>query len=463
MSVSRVAVDLGANSGRVAVGRIIGGQLSFEIVHRFPNGGVTTPNGLMWDFPRLLGEIEVGIKSAGESGPVASIGVDSWGVDYGIIGPDSQLLCSPFHYRDSRVNDLMEHAQQTRASEIFVETGLQFLPFNTLFQLEVHRRQAPELFLPGNFVLMVPDLIHWCLGGRIGIERTNASTTQFYNPVSGKWSDTVLADMPEVAAVLPPILDAGTDLGPLRADLRALPGLSDTRLIAPATHDTGSAVLGTPMDDPKHCAFVISGTWTLVGLELSAPLISDRVRMANFSNEVGVNSTVRFLKNVMGLWIFQECLRAWNVADIDALINASANQIQSVGAFDPDSREFLEPGLDMPMRVCHAVPGLANDPVAISAAIFKSLARKTAEVIRQAALLAAVDLHAVNLVGGGSQNRLLNQLIANEAGIPVLAGPVEATLIGNLLKQFESAGELPGTIREVIQNSYALETYTPAR
>jgi rhamnulokinase len=463
MSAKRVAVDLGANSGRVALGWLTGGRLEFEIVHRFSNGAVETPEGLKWDFKHILLEVENGLKLAGERGDIASVGVDSWGVDYGIVDARGSVLCSPFHYRDARTNGLMEKARNERGAEIYSETGLQFLPFNTLYQLQAHVENDAVMFNGENRLLMVPDLVHLLLGGQLGIERTNASTTQFYNPRRRQWTSAILEDLPGIEAMLPPIIDAGADLGVLRDDLRANPGLSETQIVAPATHDTASAVLAVPMTSAATCAYVISGTWTLVGLELGEPLISDEALEMNFSNEVGAHSSIRFLKNVMGLWIFQECVRAWGIEDIEGLITRAADCIDEVGSFDPDDRVFLEPGLDMPNRVLAAFEGLSDDPVLISAAIFKSLAQKTAAVVSQAAELSGRQIDEINIVGGGSQNRLLNQLIANYAGVVVHSGPVEATLVGNLLSQFESAGELNCSIREVVKRSYSLETFEPSQ
>lgn len=461
MSGRRVAVDLGASSGRVAVGWLVNGVLEYEIVHRFANGPVETPEGLKWDFDRLVGEVEKGLKMAGKGGEVASVGVDSWAVDYGIVDSAGRMLCSPFHYRDSRTDGVMEREIEARGQEIFAETGLQFLPFNTLYQTIAHQKVSPELFVEGNRLLMVPDLIHFILGGKAGIERTNASTTQFYSPLLGSWSEKLTGLVPGLRGMLPEILDAGDDLGGVRADLAACPGLGGTRILAPATHDTGSGVLAVPFENAGSSAFVVSGTWSLVGLELEWPLISEEVRALNFSNEIGAKGTVRFLKNVMGLWIFQECCRAWGVWEVGELVEAASEFVDKAGEFDPDERRFLEPGLDMPERVRAATPGLGDEPAQVSAAIFKSLATKTAEVVGQAAGLAGKKLSRIHVTGGGSQNRLLNQLIANASGLPVTAGPVEATLIGNLLTQFEAAGELQGSIRETVRRGTELETFWP--
>ena len=461
MSARRVAVDLGANSGRVAVGELVGGGLRYEEVHRFPNGPVETAKGLKWDFDRLLVEIEKGLRLCGEAGEVASVGVDSWAVDYGVVDEMGRIVCSPFHYRDSRTEGVMEREMEVREAEIFGETGLQFLPFNTLYQLMAHLESDPGLFEPGRRLLMVPDLVSFWLGGRAGVERTNASTTQFYDPLRRGWSERLLGLIEPVRSMLPEIVDSGADLGGLRENLRCAPGLGRTRIIAPATHDTGSAVLAVPMVDREKSAYVISGTWSLVGFELEEALVSEEVRTANCSNEVGAGGTIRFLKNVMGLWIFQECMRGWGRSDVASVVAEAEGWVDRVGTFDVDDRVFLDPGSDMPARVLSAVPGLDEGEAAVSASIFKSLAIKTWQVLRQGAGLAGREIECIHVVGGGSQNRLMNQLLADEAGVKVISGPVEATLIGNLLVQFQAAGELSDPIREVVRRSSVLETFDP--
>jgi rhamnulokinase len=445
------------------VGHVYGGRLEYEVVHRFPSLYVTTEAGLKWDFDYILAEIERGLVIAGEGGPVASIGVDSWAVDYGIVDQNGRVVCTPFHYRNSRTDGIMEAEVKTNGRQLFEETGLQFLPFNTLYQLKAHLRDDPDHFHPQNTILMVPDLIHFLLGGRKAIERTNASTTQLYNPTTGTWSKPLLKDLPGVEAMLPPIVDAGEPLGLLRDDLRRNPGLRNTQIIAPATHDTASAVLAVPMEEPTSSVYVASGTWSLVGTELAEPVISEEVHSQNFSNEVGVGNTIRFLKNVMGLWIFQECALSWKTQDVEELIRQASAWTNLDETFDPDNRAFLAPGEDMPNRVRGAYKNLPNDRAQISGVIFSSLAVKTAQVAKEAASLAGQELKTIHIVGGGSQNRLLNQLIADAAGLPVVSGPVEATLIGNLMVQFKAADELKWSMRDTVRASTELETFQPRK
>lgn len=446
MSARRVAVDLGASSGRVAVGQVVDGRLEFEVVHRFPNSARETEEGLKWDFQALYAEVLKGLEMAGE---FASLGVDSWAVDYGIVRPDGSLVSEPYCYRDARTSEIFASLTKAEKAEIFDQTGLQFLPFNTLYQLKAHRAARPQDFEEGNQVLLLPDLIHFLLTGKRTMERTNASTTQMLNPSTSDWSDKMLHKVPVQRGFLPSLIEAGTTVGTTK---------DGVEVIAPATHDTGSAVLAVPMDNSETCAYVSSGTWSLVGLELTQPVLTQEAAAANFSNEGGAFGTVRFLKNVMGLWILQECMRAWQITDVEALLTSAKSYLEDAPLFDPDDEKFLAPGIDMPSRVSESI----TDPAQLAASILVSLADKTAKVVQQAGTLARKSIGTIHIVGGGSQNALLNQLIANRAGLKVVAGPVEATLMGNLLVQAQSAGELGSlSIRDVVKNSVQLHVFEP--
>lgn len=462
MSARRVAIDLGASSGRVAVGQVVDGGLEFEIVHRFSNGPVETPEGLKWDWDHLVSNIEEGLILAGQGGPVASIGVDSWAVDYGIVSPTGDIVCTPYCYRDSRTDGVLQRLSDTERSMFWSETGLQFLPFNTIFQLHAHRLAHPEHFAHGNQVLLVPDLLHFWLTGQRTMERTNASTTQLLNPATGDWSDEMLSQVPLTRSHLPRLVEAGTSIGSLRPELARHAGLEETEVIVPATHDTGSAVLAIPMGDATTCAYVSSGTWSLVGLELASPVVTQAAADANFSNEGGAFRTTRFLKNVMGLWILQECMRVWDEKDASKLVAEAADMIDLAVEFDPDDSEFLHPGLDMPDRVARHSGVSLEDRATLVASILVSLAVKTASVLETAEQVAEKSIETIHISGGGSQNDVLNQLIANRAGKRVIAGPVEATLMGNLLVQAKVSGELQSnTIRDVVRASSELKTFEP--
>lgn len=463
MSARRVAIDLGASSGRVAVGELRDSQLTYEVIHRFPNDPIETADGLKWDFAKLLSEIEFGLKLAGQQGEVSSVGVDSWAVDYGIVNSSGEIICSPFHYRSSRTTGVLESISDEQRTAIFARTGLQFLPFNTLYQVIAHQNSNPEFFVSGNRLLMIPDLIHSWLGGRLETERTNASTTQFYDPLEGDWADEIVDQVPGLKDILVPISDPGTTRGNLRSDLSDQPGLSGTQIIAPATHDTASAVLAVPMTDPKETVYVSSGTWSLVGVETNAAQLQNEVRKQGFSNEVGAFGTIRLLKNVMGLWILQECLRAWGNPDVESILR-EIDPNGDTPIFDPDLPQFLHPGLDMPNRVRTECPVITDNPVAITHAILASLAKKTSQVARDAAKLVTMNLKQISIVGGGSKNAILNQMMANVANVPVEAGPVEATLMGNLLMQFVAAGEIDrAVIRNIVRNSTTLQRFEPRK
>ncbi|WP_295817780.1 rhamnulokinase family protein [uncultured Deinococcus sp.] len=458
-----VAIDLGASSGRVALGTVQNGTLEVEVLHRFPNGGVPVAGGLQWDILGLWREVLHGLTLAGQRGEVASVGVNSWAVDYGLLDAHGDLLGGVHHYRSPRLDGVMKRVRAEIGDDaISGATGIQFLPFNTLYQLSAER---PER-LAGTQLLMVPDLLHfWLCGARV-TERTNASTTQLYDPRTGDWAWTLVDAAGIPRSVLPPIVEPGTDLGVLRPEIAAETGLSSTRVIVPATHDTASAVAAVPAGGEPGWAYVSSGTWSLVGVEVPAPVLTDAARHLNLTNEAGIGGTTRLLKNVMGLWIVQECRRAWN-ADFAQLYADAAALPPGGPGFDPDDTRFLAPGMDMPQRV-HAACRETGQPVPqtppeIVRCILGSLAQRIADVLDGLEAVTGTPIHTLYVVGGGSQGDLLNQLTADATGRPVVAGPVEATLIGNLLVQAQACGSLrSASIREVVRASSALQTFMPS-
>lgn len=335
-----VAVDLGASSGRVALGTVQGGRLSVEILHRFPNGGVPVRGGLYWDVLGLWREILHGLRLASGRGPVASVGVNSWAVDYGLLDDGGELLGGVHHYRSARLGGVMERVRARLGDgTIYGATGIQFLPFNTLYQLAA---EPPERLARARTLLMVPDLLHfWLCGARV-TERTNASTTQLFEPRTGEWAPSLLEALNLPTHFLPPIALPGTDLGELSPEVVRETGLHGTRVIAPATHDTASAVAAVPAAAGETgWAYVSSGTWSLVGVETPGPVLTDAACAANLTNEAGVNGTTRLLKNVMGLWIVQECRRAWGNPDFAALYEGAGNVPAGGPLIDPDDARFL--------------------------------------------------------------------------------------------------------------------------
>ena len=459
MTSRHIAIDLGASSGRVALGTLEGGKLHVEILHRFPNGGVPVRGGLYWDMLGLWREVLHGLKLAAGHGEVVSVGVNSWAVDYGLLDEYGELLGNVHHYRSARLNGVMERVRAELSDEaIYSATGIQFLPFNTLYQLAAERQGQLER---AHRLLMVPDLFHFWLCGSAVTERSNASSTQFFDPLRGDWARELLDALDIPTALLPTILDAGSDLGELLPEVADLTGLRGVRVTLPATHDTASAVAAVPAEGIDW-AYISSGTWSLVGIETPAPIITARTLAENLTNEAGIAGTTRLLKNVMGLWIVQQCNEVWKL-DYGELY-ARAADVPSGPLIDPDDARFLPPGADMPARVqayCaeHGQP-LPHTPFEITRCVLDSLAVRCAEVLDTLEAVSGQRIDTVHVVGGGSQIALLNQLIADASGKTVVAGPVEATLTGNLLVQALGQNDV-AALRKVVRDSSELHRYAP--
>ncbi|MFH9736500.1 rhamnulokinase family protein [Streptomyces roseolus] len=463
------AVDLGATSGRVIVGRVGQDNLDLTEVHRFPNTPVRLPDGLRWDVLALFQGVLDGLREAARSGGVASIGVDTWAVDYGLLDADGALLGHPFHYRDARTDGVATRVwAKAGPEELYGITGLQHLPFNTVFQLAAcegtTQRDAART------LLLVPDLlIHW-LTGTIGSEETNASTTGLFDARTGTWSKDLLCRLSLDPALFPPLRAPGDPAGTLLPHVAAYTGLDPrTPVTTVASHDTASAVVAVPATAPDF-AYISCGTWSLAGLELDAPVLSEESRAANFTNERGIDGTIRYLRNIMGMWLLEECRRTWEQENlpthIPTLLADAARAEAFASLVDPDAPEFLAPG-DMPARIrdhCartgQRVPGSQG---AVVRCILESLALAHRRTLRQAAELAGRAISRVHLVGGGSRNDLLCQLTADATGLPVVAGPTEATALGNILVQARTAG-LVGDLadmRRLIASTQHLRHYPP--
>jgi rhamnulokinase len=445
----QIAVDLGAGSGRVFLGGVAPGELLLEEVRRFRYPAAPSAGHLRWNLPHILREIAAGVREAGERArdrgrPIRSIGVDGWGVDYGLIDEEGQLVEDPVCYRDRRTRGVPGQVfSRVPRDEIFARTGIQFLEFNTLYQLKAHA----DAGLPPSArrLLLVPDLVHFFLSGRAVTEYTNATTTQMLDARTGTWDRTLLERLALPSDLLTEIVPAGTDLGPLRAEVAAETGLPGVRVVTPASHDTGSAVVGAPLED--GWAYISSGTWSLAGVERTRPLLGADVARHNFSNEGGAFGTIRFLKNVMGLWILESCRQEWQRQGRDVTYE---NLLRDVEALDtapalifPDDPRFFSPDsmLDAIAKQLAETgqPGVTEAPV-VAKAILDSLALRCASVLRSAQGLDGRALRGVQIVGGGSLNRYLNQAMATATGLPVRAGPAEATVTGNLLVQAISHG-----------------------
>jgi rhamnulokinase len=477
-----LAFDLGAESGRALLGRVDGDRLTLAAVHRFPNIPVRLPGGLHWNVLQLWQEIKQGIALAHQQAGhrLSSIGLDTWGVDFGLLDRTGALVGNPYHYRDSRTDGIMEAAfARVPRAEIFAQTGIQFMPINTLYQLVAMAQQrAPALEIAQTF-LTIPDLFNYWLTGRKVCEFSNATTTQCYNPLTRGWALPMLEQLGIPTEIFPELVQPGALLGDLLPGVAAEAGISRAvPVIAPACHDTGSAVAAVPAAR-EDFAWISSGTWSIVGAEAPDAVVDEQSLAFNFTNEGGVNNTFRLSKNVAGLWIVQECRRAWvrqgeeqSYAELTALAAQSA-PFQAL--IDPDDLIFLkpsEPGDEMPERVrsrCQATappghPPAPMDKGALIRCVLESLALKYRWVLEKLETIRGRRLDPIHIVGGGSQNALLCQFTADATGRQVIAGPVEATAIGNLIVQAMALG-IVGSLqegRELIRRSFEVTGYEPA-
>lgn len=463
------AVDLGATSGRVMVGTVGEGRLELEEVHRFGNGPVRAGGTLYWDVLGLYRETLAGLRAAAAGGPVDAIGIDSWAVDYGLLGPSGALLGNPVSHRDARTEGVRERVVEVVPErELYATTGLQQLPFNTLYQLV----SSPELLSGAETMLLVPDLLAYWLTGAIGAERTNASTTQLYDVRARTWAASLAERVGVPARILPPLSDPGTTVGPLLPDVADDLGLpAGTPVVAVGSHDTASAVVAVPFLDRERAAYVSSGTWSLVGVELDEPVLTDAARAADFTNEGGVDRTIRFLRNVSGLWVLSETVRTWasrgETHDLTVLLESAAEAPALGSVVDLQAPQFLPPG-DMAARIAEACEAtgqpVPSTPGAVVRCILDSLALAYRRVVRQADALSGVDVQVVHVVGGGARNELLCRLTAAACGVPVLAGPVEAAALGNVLVQARALGaDLPdlAAMRALVRETHDLVRHEP--
>lgn len=466
-----VAIDLGAESGRVIVGHFDGDRITLQEVHRFPNRAVRVRDHLHWNVLALWEEVLVGLGKAAAEGALASVGVDTWGVDFALLDANGDLLGIPYHYRDARTDGMMPLAfQRMPRAQIFERTGIQFMQLNTLYQLlAMAEARSPQLEVARALVMM-PDLFHYWLSGTLACEFTDATTTQCFNPRTGDWAREMLEVLGIPHHFLQPVTPPGTRLGRLMPSVARAVSASEVEVIAPASHDTASAVFAVPADQPDF-AYISSGTWSLMGAVVVQPIINAQALAFNFTNEGGVGGTFRLLKNIMGLWLVQECRRRWGVLDGALMpyaeLFALAERAPAFTALvDPDDPTFLHPE-DMPaaiaafcQRTGQTVP---QDRGAMVRAILESLALKYRHTLAQLEALLGRRIEVIHVVGGGSQNALLCQFTADACERPVIAGPVEATATGNVLVQLRALGALTSDAdaRAVVRRSFALTTYEP--
>ncbi len=468
---SVAAIDVGASSGRVMVGRVGPDRLEIAEVHRFPNVPVEVRNTLHWDILSLFSGILDGLHAAGRQAPeLASVGIDSWAVDYGLLDSAGCLLGNPVHYRDRRTDGVMEKVLDiVPADELYRTTGIQQLPINTIYQL-VAEAESPQVRAAAT-LLMIPDLLTYWLTGEIGAEATNASTTQLYDVRARRWATDLMSRLGIPERLFPTLREPGDCAGtllPRVAERTSLP--AEVPITAVGSHDTASAVVGVPARGERF-AYVSCGTWALVGLELDNPILSEAGRLTNFTNEIGVDGRIRYLRNVMGLWLLQESVRTWESAgaaiDLPALL-ADASRMPALAALvDPDRPEFLSPG-DMPARIADACrraeEPVPRTPAELVRCILDSLAVAFRRTVHQAQELSGHEVDVVHVVGGGVRNGLLCQLTADACGLPVLAGPVEAASFGNILVQARSLGAIDGgldELRALISQTQPLNRYEP--
>ena len=475
-----LALDLGAESGRGMLGRFDGETLSLEEVHRFPNGPVRMLDTLHWDIPRLFDEMKTALKKAANTAGtnLDGVGIDTWGVDFGLVGRGDTLLGNPVHYRDARTEGMIESAfKKISREQIYEITGLQFLSINTIYQLLAMRIRKSPLLDVAETMLMMPDLFAWLLTGRHAGERTDSSTTQLLDPRTGLWSTEICSALDLPHAILPQLIEPGTEIGPLRASVVEELGLKRSlTLIAPGTHDTASAVAAVPTKSisqsgaaPDWC-FLSSGTWSLLGVEVPTPIINAETSKYNFTNEGGVAGTTRLLKNIMGLWLVQECRRTWQRAGIEwsyEELVARAGAARPFACFvDPDDPSFFPPG-NMPARIAafcsRTGQKIPENEGAFVRCAMESLALKYRWTIERIEAILGSTIRSIHVVGGGSRNALLCQFTADACSRPVYGGPIEATAAGNVLLQAMARGKLGSLAdaRAVVAKSFPVLTYEP--
>ena len=441
------AVDLGASSGRVMAARVSRSEVELHEVSRFPNVPVMAGGTLYWDILRLQAAVVSGLRQGAEKFPLASAGIDSWGCDYGLLDATGALVGDPVHYRDARTQGV---SVPVPAADLYSVTGIQHLPFNTICQLAA-AGGTPSL-AAAESLLLIPDLLAYWLTGSIGAEVTNASTTALLDVSARTWAKRLMGCVGIAPGLFPPLREPGELIGPVRADLGvAQPDGAPLPLVTVGSHDTASAVVAVPAAGCDF-AYVSSGTWSLVGMELSGPVLTDASRVANFTNEAGIDGTIRYLRNVSGLWLLQESVRAWGSPPLGPLLNAAASEAPRRFVVDADDPSFLPPG-DLPSRIVgwlteRGLPA-PSSPAEITRCILDSLALAYARAVAAAQRLSGRHADVVHIVGGGSRNELLCQLTADTTGLPVVAGPAEATALGNVLVQARALGAAPGTLAEL--------------
>lgn len=466
-----LAIDLGAESGRAISGCIRNTRLVTEEIHRFPNDPVQVGGHLHWDILRLYHELKASILKAKQLGSISGLGIDSWAVDFGLIAPGGQLLGNPYHYRDRLSAGMMEEVlQRVPKQDIFQGTGIQFLPFNTIYQLYALKQQDSPYLKEADALLMIPDLLRYFLTGEKKSEFTNATTTQLFHPIKRDWNRELANRLGIPDRLFQPVVEPGTVIGPVQSSIVSELDLAEAfPVIAVAEHDTASAVAAVPAPDSDF-AYLSCGTWSLLGTETKQPVLNEQALELNFTNEGGVKGTYRLLKNIMGLWLLQQCKRKWDRAGQEVTYPELVKEAEHAPPFkafvDPDAHMFLNPP-DMPAQIIRYCRD-TNQPVPesrgeIVRCVLESLALKYRYVLERTEQLSGKRFSRLHMVGGGTRNRLLCQFTANVIGRPVWAGPVEASSIGNVAMQLIALGELSDVdeARSLIRQSFEIVVYEP--
>lgn len=474
-----LAVDMGASSGRLVAGRFDGEHLALEDVHRFENGGVWAGGHLHWDILRQWGNIVDGLRIASREygAEIGSVGVDTWGVDFGLLGRNDELLGNPYHYRDVQNLGMLDKAFKIMPrEEIFAETGLQFMEFNSLYQLASMKQRNSSILEAAERFLMMPDMFHWLLSGAKVNEQTNASTSQLINPHTRNWSEKIINAFGLPRKIFGEMAAPGTNIGEIRSSLARETGLGKVQVVLPGTHDTASAVMAVPAASqpgqaPDWC-YISSGTWSLMGVETPTPVTTGRIGELNFTNEGGVGGTTRLLKNIAGLWVVQECRRVWRLAGNEytwqELVDRAAASPSLKSFINPDHGDFVAPA-EMPKAIqeyCQKTgQRVPDNEGAIMRCALESLALRYRMVLGWLESIVGQTIKTIHIVGGGTQNQLLCQMAADACNRQVIAGPVEATAIGNLMMQVIASKEV-GSIaqaREIVRNSFYVQVFEPQK
>jgi rhamnulokinase len=469
LSPSFFAIDLGASSGRAILGRLESNQVHTEELYRFANGMLPVEKHLHWDIFRLLEEVKTGLAICAQKTQIASFAIDTWGVDFGLLDQDGKILGMPFAYRDAQTQGAMdEFFKLIPKKRVYELTGIQFLPFNSLFQLFAMKRDRSSVLEQAHDLLFIPDLFHYFLTGEKKTEFTFATTSQLYNPKKRDWEDELFAAVGVSKSLMKEIIQPGSFIGKLDKMIAQRLDWGNVPVVAVASHDTGSAVASVPAKG-QDWAFISSGTWSVMGIETKNPIINDTALRLNFTNEGGVEGSFRFLKNITGLWLEQKCREAWET-EVKFAYEQLMGMAQDSKSFrffiDPDWEGFLNPA-DMPKAIQHYCTltnqELPDSPAAFVRGIYESLALKYRVVLDEIRHIIPTPIQKIHIIGGGARNRILCQFTANATGLPIFAGPAEATSIGNIMMQAIAHGYIQSLdqMRQVIRNSFDVVVYEP--